>query len=151
LVNDALFNVEFRLSAHKIEATNGLKIDNPDFVVNCTPRLIVGSLTNLIDNSIYWLEFSKSLKRKIFLGTSKDIPGGPCILVADNGPGFHDNPEMLIEPFFSRRPDGMGLGLYLADEVMRLHGGRLLFPQKGDVSLPRDFTGAIVAFQFKEK
>ena len=75
-------------------------------------------------------------------------------MVADNGPGFQDDDEALVQPFFSRRPDGMGLGLYLANQAAERHSvegkkGRLRFPKKGDVSLPPGFTGgAVVAFQF---
>jgi nitrogen-specific signal transduction histidine kinase len=72
----------------------------------------------------------------------------PTILVADNGPGFMDPPETLVQPFFSRKPDGMGLGLHIANEVAKLHNGRLLFPEQGDVKLPQQFMGAVVAIQF---
>lgn len=73
---------------------------------------------------------------------------GPAIIVADNGPGFLDSPEYLIEPFISRKPDGMGLGLHIADQVMRVQGGRLMFPETDDLSLPEVFNGAIVALVF---
>jgi signal transduction histidine kinase len=148
LIADALFNVEFRLKAHKVDAVNGIGRDDPDFTLKCTPRLVVGTITNLVDNSLYWLRFAKSDHKRIYIGTSSEIPGGPCIVIADNGPGFQDAPELLTQAFFSRRPEGMGLGLYLSDEVMRVHGGRLLFPARGDVGLPREFNGAVVALQF---
>lgn len=72
-------------------------------------------------------------------------------MVADNGPGFIDPPEYLVRPFFSRKPDGMGLGLHLASEVAKLHGGTLEFPDRGDLGLPKGFDGAIVAIVFGEK
>lgn len=68
--------------------------------------------------------------------------------MADNGPGFIDPPEYLIEPFISRKPDGMGLGLHLADQVMKAQGGQLSFPEPGDVTLPEGFDGAVVALIF---
>lgn len=149
LIQQAFFNVEFRLQRHEIAAVSGMKLGNPDFQVRCTRRLIIATLNNLLDNSIYWLQFAKpGVERKIFLGTSKDLKGGPAIVVADTGPGFQDEPDVLVQPFFSRRPDGMGLGLYLSDDVMRLHEGRLLFPAFGDVDLPKEFKGAILALQF---
>jgi nitrogen fixation/metabolism regulation signal transduction histidine kinase len=73
-------------------------------------------------------------------------------VVADNGPGFGtDDPEDLITPFFTRRLGGMGLGLYIVDEVMAVNKGRLLFPIDGDIDLPSDIDGAVVALQFEEK
>jgi signal transduction histidine kinase len=150
LLAQARFNCEFRFRSHKIQVVDGLSSGGPDFSVECSRRLVVGTLMNLIDNSIYWLEASQRTAKRIFLGTSVDLEGGPSLLVADNGPGFRDEYGALVQPFFSRKPDGMGLGLYLADEVAQRHKGRLRFPQPGDVSLPSEFTGAIVAFQFPE-
>ena len=48
----------------------------------------------------------------------------------------------------SRKPDGMGLGLHLADQVMKVQGGRLVFPERDDVAIPADFDGAVVALVF---
>jgi hypothetical protein len=45
----------------------------------------------------------------------------------------------------------MGLGLYITNEVMRANHGKLIFPAKGDLNLPKEITGAIVALQFPEK
>jgi nitrogen fixation/metabolism regulation signal transduction histidine kinase len=48
----------------------------------------------------------------------------------------------------SRKPDGMGLGLHLADQVMKVQGGKLLFPERDEVTLPAEFDGAVVALVF---
>jgi signal transduction histidine kinase len=82
------------------------------------------------------------------MGTSFELDGKPSIVVADNGSGFKDPPEYLVEPFFTRKSDGMGLGLHIADEIARLHSGRLLFPEPGELDLPAQFNGAVVVFQF---
>jgi signal transduction histidine kinase len=148
LIEQALFNVEFRLRDHKINIT----VDHDyDFEVRCSRRLIIATMMNLIDNSIWWLENkwgNVSHKKRIFIGTTKEVPGGPAIVIADNGPGFSDPPEYLVEPFISRKPDGMGLGLHLADQVMKAQKGSLEFPDTGDISLPSGFTGAVVALSF---
>jgi signal transduction histidine kinase len=149
LVEQALFNIEFRLRAHKIDVTN--ETDEADFQVKCSRRLVVSTIINLIDNSIWWLDNKWGdvpHKKKIYVGTTKELRNGPAIVIADNGPGFSDPPEYLIEPFISRKPDGMGLGLHLADQVMRAQKGSLEFPEEGDLSLPNGFTGAVVALTF---
>ena len=72
-------------------------------------------------------------------------------VVADNGIGFQgDSIENLVRPFFMRKPDGMGLGVYYAALAMELSGGSLVFPQSGEVELPGEFDGAVVALIFKE-
>lgn len=151
LVKKALFNTDLRLKAHKIGVVN--ESSNEDFRVRCSRRLVISTLMNIFDNSIWWLHNrwgDVRGKKRIYICTTRDIPGGPAIVVADNGPGFMDPPEYLIEPFISRKPDGMGLGLHLADQVMKAQGGKLVFPTKGDISLPRGINGAVVALLFKE-
>jgi len=149
LIEQALFNVSYRLRAHEITVVNGVKEKrNPDFTVKCTRRLVIATLMNFIDNSIYWLEQRGHGKKMLYIGTTNELEGGPALLVADNGPGFQDPPETLVEPFFSRKADGMGLGLHIASEIAKMHEGRLVFPEKGDVSLPANLTGAVVALQF---
>lgn len=149
LISHAIFNTELRLKIHGIKAI--LSNDQEDFEVKCTRRLIIATLMNLIDNSIWWLDNKWGKlqnKKQIYIGTSKELTYGPAIIVADNGPGFLDPPEYLIEPFISRKPDGMGLGLHIADQIMKVQGGKLEFPEPGDLSLPRAFDGAVVALVF---
>jgi C4-dicarboxylate-specific signal transduction histidine kinase len=111
--------------------------------------MLVASIVNLIDNSIHWLEIKNPSQKLLYIGTGTDFEDGCAIVVADNGPGFgNDEPDDLVAPFFSRRPGGMGLGLYIVNEVMRVNKGRLVFPQEGDVDLPRALDGAVVALLF---
>ena len=152
LISQALFNLELRLKVHKIELVrrSGLR----DFQLKCSRRLIISSIMNLIDNSIWWLDNKwgeAEGKKKILVEQVEDLEGHRGIVVADNGPGFIDPPEFLVEPFLSRKPDGMGLGLHIASEVMKAQGGSLVFPDAGDAGLPKEFDGAVVALSFKER
>ena len=115
--------------------------------------LLLGALNNLLDNAFYWLQVrwpdgDQGVRRQIYIGLETDLAEGPAIVVADNGPGFQDAPERLTRPFFSRRPDGMGLGLYYANMVMELNGGRLAFPDADEAGAPEGFDGATVALVF---
>lgn len=151
LIQQAIFNTEFRARYHNIKVINGIDEGDPDFTVKCTRRLIIATLMNLIDNSIWWLDNKGGREKNIYIGTSPDYRGGPAIIVADNGPGFQDPPEYLVQPFITRKPDGMGLGLHLANEIMKVHGGSLEFPEEGDVELPEGIDGAAVALVFKDQ
>ena len=151
LIKNAVFNTKLRLKLHGIKLEVAQDIE--DFEVTCSRRLVISTLMNLIDNSIWWLDNKWGEtpgKKKIYIGTSRLLGGDPAIIVADNGPGFIDLPEELVEPFFSRKPDGMGLGLHLADQVMKAQGGRLEFPVQQVIGLPKVYSGAIVALVFKE-
>ena len=121
--------------------------------------LVLGALNNLIDNALYWLRVrwpdvqaeGQPPERKLYIGLSDEFEAGPAIVVADNGAGFQgDDPEHLARPFFTRKPEGMGLGLYYANLAMELNGGQLAFPQPEEVKLPDGFDGAVVALIFKD-
>ena len=150
LVDQALFNVAYRLDHHKVAVSNGFdRLES--FDVRCTRRLIVSTLKNLLDNAMYWLDVrwgAQSTEKEVWIGPAADLEGAPTILVVDNGTGFHDSPELLIEPFTSRKPDGMGLGLHLAHEVMLAHEGHLAFPDPTTLDVPERFDGAAVALAF---
>ena len=116
--------------------------------------LALGALNNLLDNAFYWLrvrwpeENTDPPGRAIYVNISRDLAEGPSIVVADNGPGYTDEPDDLTRPFFSRRPEGMGVGLYYANLVMELGGGRLAFPDASEGDVPAEFDGAVLALVF---
>ncbi|MBM1297546.1 ATP-binding protein [Serratia nematodiphila] len=128
-----------------------LEDDADDFKSVFSFGLLLGTLNNLLDNAFYWLQVrwpDHDHEQKIYINIEPDFDGGPAIIIADNGPGFQDDPERLTHPFFSRRPDGMGVGLYYANMVMELNGGRLIFPTAEDANIPEGFDGAIIALVF---
>lgn len=152
LIEHAVFTLEARFGYHNIHFTNAFEtLKDRDFAIRGSRRMLLASLTNLIDNAIYWV---KSLRKEdtqpfIWVGPSHDLEG-PSIVIADNGPGFMDTPADVIAPFFTRKTEGMGLGLYYVDMALRANKGRLAFPETGDVDIPRICTGAVVAMVFPE-
>jgi PAS domain S-box-containing protein len=57
---------------------------------------------------------------------SETEPAGVRITFADSGSGIADDylPH-LFEPFYSTKPQGLGLGLYITHEIVKAHGGRI--------------------------
>lgn len=149
----------YRLYAHDIEVTNSTESITEDITIEFPEKLLLSSIANLFDNSIYWLEkkytheknAGRTFKKKIHMSVTNDIPGGPSIVIADNGDGFQAGTDQLVKAFVGYKDSGMGLGLYIIDESMKINHGKLLFPEKGDVELPKDMTGAVIALQFLNK
>ncbi len=51
---------------------------------------------------------------------------GVCVVVEDNGPGIPEpDREHIFSPFFTTKSEGTGLGLVVAREIVREHGGDL--------------------------
>ena len=150
------FNL-LRLRHHKIRFDSPLLNDGIGFESNFGLGLVLGALNNLIDNAIYWLRVrwtdaaaNEICRRRLLIDVSRELESGPAIFVADNGVGFQDTPEHLARPFFTRKPNGMGLGLYYANLAMELNEGQLVFPQPGEIQVPKQYDGALVAMIFKE-
>lgn len=125
----------------------------PSVEVSCSFGLTLGALTNIIDNAIFWMrtrwpDEEDGIGRVLYIGIDDAFDGGPAIVLADTGPGFQDGPAELVRPFYSRRPDGMGMGLYYANMVMELNDGQLVFPDHSETDVPDSFDGAIVALRF---
>ena len=109
-------------------------------------RLLTTFILNLLDNSIYWLQPLEPGKREIQLIVGMMDDNHPTVIVSDSGPGLHDDLEFLAQPYISNKPEGMGLGLYIASEIALAHGGRLRdFSKSG---LPGLLKGASVGMTF---
>ena len=154
LIDQSLFNVEFRLVAHGIEVVPAFRNRGPIPAV-CTINHVISMLLNLFDNSIWWLGYAKISHPKIYISACEheSHPDSVLLVFADNGPGFsHQPPEDLVEPFVSFKPGGMGIGLHLTDQIMKALGGRLLFPDPDMFDMPEPFkAGAIVALAFPKE
>ena len=148
-----------RFRKHRVRLVcPALKDDAPDVDSSFVFGLALGALNNLLDNAFYWLrvrwpdeEDVESKGRAIYLDINLDLADGPTIVVADTGPGLVDTPDELIRPFFSRRPEGMGLGLYYANLVMDLGEGHLVFPDAAEADVPKGFNGAVLALTFPQR
>lgn len=149
ILDQALFNVEYRLEAHGVEI---VRADKKRSSINLTVarNLLVSNVMNIIDNSLYWLDRSRRIDKKIRFDIAAIEEGYISLIISDNGTGFSLSPEQMREPFVSTKPDGMGLGLYLVSEIMTSHKGKVSFNENGDYPVPNEFkNGATVILSFK--
>ncbi len=85
---------------------------------------------NLIQNSIYWLENVMN-ERKIAVEVSKSDEK-LTVIFSDSGPGIKlGTEEDIFEPYFSTKPDGIGLGLAIVGELISEYNGELMLINNG--------------------
>jgi signal transduction histidine kinase len=99
---------------------------------------------NLLLNSIYWLETITS-ERKIEIlveNTSDEL----SVIFSDSGPGVKEEHQQIIfDPYFTTRPDGVGLGLTIVGELVTEYNGDFTLVNNG----PLD--GASFKITFKRR
>ncbi len=158
IIDQALFNTEFRLNAHNIEIIKHYKNFKGKSKIKVAKNLLIGTIINLIDNSMYWLdqkgfkasENKEKFSKKIFIGIEEEEKY-LNLIIADNGTGFLIPTDDITEPFVSAKPGGMGLGLNIANEIMEAQKGKILFPDFGDFEIPKEFKdGATIVLAFKK-
>lgn len=84
--------------------------------------------SNLVDNAIEAMGRSGTLKIRIRAAASGALgERGVRVLIADHGPGIRSEiRERIFDPFFTTKGErGTGLGLWIAGQIVRKHGGTL--------------------------
>lgn len=92
-----------------------------DFIVYGRYGTMNQVLTNLLDNSVYWIPFGNATKRKIEIKLNKKKR---ILIFADNGTGISEAiRNNLFEPGYSLKVPQSGLGLYICKYYMKAMNG----------------------------
>jgi PAS domain S-box-containing protein len=64
--------------------------------------------------------------RELLICSRADDSKGVVVVVRDSGPGLSSKSlERLFEPFYTTKPQGMGMGLAICRSIVEAHGGKL--------------------------
>lgn len=98
-----------------------------DLLIDVDPDGLTRVLMNLMRNAVEALSRAKTPDAEIRVTASR-ANGSVQIRVADNGPGVPDRARSLLFSAFqaSEHSGGTGLGLPVAAEIVRLHGGSIV-------------------------
>jgi signal transduction histidine kinase/ABC-type uncharacterized transport system substrate-binding protein len=83
-------------------------------------------ILNLIMNGLEAMRRPTRGDRRLLIRTQKPDVGAIRVSVRDSGSGIHeDDLSRIFEPFYTTKPDGMGMGLSIARSIIEMHGGHL--------------------------
>ena len=154
---NALTDEYLRLAYHGLRAKDKsfnaitkTKFDNSIEKISVVPQDIGRVLLNLINNAYYTVNEKKKIKQNgyepiVTVTTVKD-DGAVRITVKDNGNGIPQKIlDKIFQPFFTTKPTGQGtgLGLSLAYDIVKAHGGEIKVETKEDEGT--EFTMVLAA------
>ena len=99
---------------YSVERRQDVKIDYSNKFSNRTFRrvnkpILLAATANIVGNALYWVQQNSASPHIRFTS----VLGG--FVISDSGPGIPPRDrERVFDAFFSRRPYGRGLGLYIA-------------------------------------
>jgi two-component system sensor histidine kinase HydH len=92
-------------------------------MVRADPDLVRQVLLNLVLNAAQAMSGGGTLTVRVVVA-----PPMAEVIVMDTGPGIApENAGRIFEPFFSTRPEGVGLGLSICYSTVKAHSGELLY------------------------
>lgn len=119
----------------KLQARGG----SPDLSFEGDERLLKRALLTLLVNAAEAMQGSGHIDFSWSTSSHGRLGDWLEIRIADSGPGIDPEKEsQLFEPFYSTKPNGLGLGLTFASKIIESHGGTLHLnknPQGGAVAV----------------
>jgi signal transduction histidine kinase len=105
-------------------------------------------LLNLIINGLHAMRGVTERARELTISSAFAEPSHVLITVKDTGAGLDpDVAQKMFQPFFTTKPDGLGIGLSICRSIVEGHGGRLWAAPRAPYGADIRFTVPIGAVQ----
>ena len=115
-----------RSEAIKTGVTVGTQLAGELPRIQCDRVQLQQVMLNLIVNAIQSMSGVADGTRELHISTASITPQGVRVAVRDTGLGLRpESLPRLFEPFYTTKPEGMGMGLSICRSIIEAHGGRL--------------------------
>jgi len=103
-------------------------------------------ILNLVRNAMDAMKDDAELETRTLTISARTQAEEVEIAVQDSGPGLApDVLDQFMHPFFTTKPDGLGLGLSISHSIIETHGGRLWATPNRGPGVTFHFTLPVVA------
>ena len=139
IINDAVQMVGIEAERNGVEFELDLAPALPPVSVDAV--MIEQVLLNLLRNAIEAMQQVGRGSRKLTLVSARGANAMLQVSLRDTGPGIPaEVAAHLYTPFFSTKPDGMGIGLNISRSIIEFHGGTLWHEPGADGGCTFHFT-----------
>ncbi|MFZ2630787.1 MAG: ATP-binding protein [Desulfosalsimonadaceae bacterium] len=124
VVNMTLDLLFYRLELHSVKVIRKQDASLP--LIEGDPELLKEVFVNLMVNACEAIENNGEVTITEQEAVAENIGRAVVVKVADNGPGMSEElQKRVLEPFETTKPQGTGLGLFIAVRIVKEHGGTL--------------------------
>ena len=139
LVQNAIRFLQIEIRENKPDLSLELAEDLP--LIEADQILIEQVIVNLVKNAMEAMQILDQEDRRLTIETNVCQDSGVFVSVKDSGPGITDyEASKIFEPFYTTKPEGMGMGLAIIRSIIDSHGGKLEVLTNGDNGTTFHFT-----------
>ncbi len=127
LINDLYILTQSEIKNNNVNLSISNEMTDKKAMLAGSKDVLLSGLQNIISNAIQSFHGNEAL-REITISVSQVAMNIIDIRVRDNGKGISkEQQERILEPFFTTRAQGTGLGLSVVETIAKSHNGYLWF------------------------
>ncbi|MEX3629277.1 MAG: ATP-binding protein [Burkholderia sp.] len=101
---------------------------------------------NLLTNGAEAMTGLDTRERRLVLSCDQEPGGWACVSVDDHGCGIDPGiADRLLEPLFTTKDNGMGMGLAISHSIVEAHGGSLMLTRRAEAGTRASFALPLLA------